>query len=77
MPNKNSTYLPENLVADILGISKRNLSKFKKEHPLFTKSKEGFIPYKNVEHLPEFIKMRESNWEKEMLTEPKKKLHFS
>ncbi len=70
--NPTREFLPENIVADILGISKRNLSKFKKEHPLLTKSKEGFIPYKNVEHLPEFVKMRESNWEKEMLTEPKK-----
>jgi len=63
--------IPRNLVADILGISKKSLVKF--ENDLFNDAiytKKGLIPYHLVKDYPQFQKMENSQWDKEFKTEP-------
>ena len=64
----------ESEVADILGISKKSLSKFKKDD-LFRniyKKKEGFINYQILKDLDIFKELKNSKWDQEFKTKPKK-----
>ena len=73
MSQKKIKFIPENHVADILGISKRSLVKFQTD--LITSGfdrKKGNINYEILKDLPQFKLMAESNWDKELKTSPKK-----
>ena len=63
-------YYNENIVADILGISKRSLARFKNN--LFTQTEDGKISYELLKDLEPFKKMENSKWSKEYKTKPKK-----
>ncbi|MEL0243932.1 MAG: DNA (cytosine-5-)-methyltransferase, partial [Gammaproteobacteria bacterium] len=73
MPKNSLQYISNNHVADILGISKRSLTRFDKDL-LSTdiKRKKGSIPIELLKDLPQFKLMAESNWDKELKTSPKK-----
>ena len=63
-------YYNENIVADILGISKKSLARFKNN--LFNQSEGGKISYELLKDLEPFKKMENSKWNKEYKTKPKK-----
>lgn len=66
-------FIKDNHVADILGISKRSLGKFKTD--LITsslKKKKGHINYEILKDLPQFKSMENSNWLKESKSSPSK-----
>jgi DNA (cytosine-5)-methyltransferase 1 len=65
------TYLPENTVADILGISKRNLSRFNKDLLKNNKRKKGFIHVDQLKGLAPYEAMVNTNWDQEIKTKPK------
>ena len=68
----------ESEVADILGISKKSLSKFKKDD-FFTnqyKKKKGHINYQILKNLEEFKKLENTRWDIELRTKPKRKFHI-
>ncbi len=69
-----SEFYKESIVADILGISKRSLSKFKKEDLISDskKRKEGYIHVDLLQDLPPFQRMQDSNWKEELKTKPLK-----
>ena len=72
MPKTTINFIKENHVADILGISKRSLGKFKTD--LITsslKKKKGHINYEILQDLSQFKSMENSNWLKESKTSPK------
>mgnify|MGYP001211305876 FL=1 len=50
----NQNFIPENIVADILGISKMNLSKFKNNLLVNEKKKKGHIHINLLKDLPPF-----------------------
>ena len=52
MPNM--TFIPENIVADILGISKMNLSKYKNDLLINEKKKKGHIHINLLKDHPQF-----------------------
>ena len=62
-------------VADILGISKRSLKKFKTNDFVNNqfKRKKGYINYSLLKDLEIFKCLENSNWNKELKTKPKKK----
>ena len=66
-------FIKDNHAADILGISKRSLGKFKTD--LITsslKKKKGHINYEILKDLPQFKSMENSNWLKESKSSPSK-----
>ena len=63
-------FYKETEVADILGISKRSLARFKNN--LFTQAESGKISYELLKDLEPFKKMENSKWNKEYKTKPKK-----
>ena len=66
MPKTTINFIKENHVADILGISKRSLGKFKTD--LITsslKKKKGHINYEILQDLSQFKSKENSNWLKE------------
>ena len=63
-------FYKETEVADILGISKRSLARFKNN--LFNQSEGGKISYELLKDLEPFKKMENSKWSKEYKTKPKK-----
>ena len=63
-------FYKETEVADILGISKRSLARFKNN--LFTQTEDGKISYELLKDLEPFKKMENSKWSKEYTTKPKK-----
>ena len=63
-------FYKETEVADILGISKRSLARFKNN--LFTQTEDGKISYELLKDLEPFKKMENSKWNKEYKTKPKK-----
>ena len=63
-------FYKETEVADILGISKRSLARFKNN--LFTQPEGGKISYELLKDLEPFKKMENSKWNKEYKTKPKK-----
>ena len=68
----------ESVVADILGISKRSLSKFKKDD-LFTnqyKKKKGYINYQILKNLEIFKKLENTKWDVELKTKSRKKFQI-
>lgn len=68
----------ESEVADILGISKKSLSKFK-NNDLFTnqyKKKKGFINYQILKNLEVFKKLENTKWDIELKTKPRKKFQI-
>ena len=68
----------ESVVADILGISKKSLSKFKKDD-LFTnqyKKKKGYINYQILKNLEIFKKLENTKWDIELKTKPRKKFQI-
>lgn len=68
----------ESVVADILGISKKSLSKFKKDD-LFTnqyKKKKGYINYQILKNLEIFKKLENTKWDVELKTKPRKKFQI-
>ena len=68
----NQNFIPENIVADILGISKMNLSKFKNNLLVNEKKKKGHIHINLLKDLPPFQNILNTNWDKELKTKPKK-----
>jgi len=68
-------YYTENNIADILGISKRNVQS--RRDDLFTqKNKKNLIHISELSHYPIFKKMMQSNWDREFKTKPKKKYNL-
>ena len=63
-------FYKETEVADILGISKRSLARFKNN--LFAQTEDGKISYDLLKDLEPFKKMENSKWSKEYKTKPKK-----
>ena len=72
MNYKKNPQIPENIVADILGISKKNLFRFRFKNDLFIneKKKKGHIHINILKDLPQFKKILNSNWDEERKTEP-------
>ncbi len=68
----------ESEVADILGISKRSLNKFKHNDLISRqyKHKKGYINYSLLKDLDVFKKLNNTNWDKEYKTKPKKKYNL-
>ena len=56
-------------VADMLGVSKKNASKYLN---LGTKSKKGFVHVSAIENLDKFQSLVNTNWDKEFKTTPSK-----
>jgi len=65
-------HIPENIVADILGISKSNLSKFKNDLLNNEKEIKGYIHINLLKDLPQFQNMFNTKWNEEFKTKPKK-----
>ena len=73
MPKNVKKYISKNHVADILGISKRSLSRFDKDLLSSNyKSKEGFLPLEILKDLPAFRLLNETMWDEEIRTTPNK-----
>jgi len=68
----------ESEVADILGISKKSIIKFKRNDLLSNqfKRKKGYINYQLLKDLEIFKKLENSKWETELNTKPKRKYHL-
>ncbi len=68
----------ESEVADILGISKKSLIRFKRNDLLSNqlKRKKGYINYQLLKDLEIFKKLENSKWDTELKTKPKKKYHL-
>ena len=72
MPRELKNHISENIVADILGISKRNLSKFRDNLLVNERNKKGYIHINLLKDLPQFQKILNTNWDKEYNTKPDK-----
>ena len=72
MPRELKNHISENIVADILGISKRNLSKFRDNLLVNERNKKGYIHINLLKDLPQFQKILNTNWDKEYKTKPDK-----
>ena len=71
--NKNvREYYSENHVADILGISKRNVQS-RRGTLAVKKNKKDLIHISELSHYPIFKKMMQSKWDREFKTRPRKK----
>jgi len=62
-------FLSETMVADILGISKKNVAKYREQGK---KQKKGFIHISAVKNLEKFRSLFETNWDAEIETSPMK-----
>jgi DNA (cytosine-5)-methyltransferase 1 len=72
VPQPKIEFIAENHVADILGISKRSLARFRKDLiTLNLKQKKNFINYEILKDLPQFRSMEDSNWLNEYRTSAK------